>query len=276
MSIKEAIRLIRELAVIIVLIVVSYKFVSMEFTIDIGTLSATDIVALLMAFFAVSLSAAFYFKGSEASNLFYDNMHKFTQDTSVILGKIESKFGEQLRNIEQRSADLKESVDKYYLNNREQFSEEEKEEKRKQINKSKEQYDELLESVFSKVEVDANEKARLKEELQKREKELRSLETSLAEMERKKTEELKPRLSKYLEHKLLRVLDNEELLELKPKDLFLNILKHSMPRFRKDMEDAGFITSSEPRSTDEITKKGFDFFIETLDNAFSKYSQSET
>ena len=67
MNIKEIIRIIRELAVIVVLIIIGYKFTNTGFTIDVGTLRATDIVALLMAFFAVGLSAAFYFKGSEAS-----------------------------------------------------------------------------------------------------------------------------------------------------------------------------------------------------------------
>lgn len=100
MNLKEIIRIIREVAIIIVVILLGYRIVNSEFVINLGTLSATDIVALLLAFFAIGLSAAFYFKSSDSSNQFYDNMHKFTQETSVLLGKIESKFGEQLKNIE--------------------------------------------------------------------------------------------------------------------------------------------------------------------------------
>lgn len=273
MNIKEIIRIIRELAVIVVLIIIGYKFASTGFTIDVGTLRATDIVALLMAFFAVGLSAAFYFKGSEASNLFYDNMHKFTQDTSVILGKIESKFSEQLKNIEQRSADLKVSVDKYYSNSNNEASDEKKEQAESQVNKSKEQYEELIESIFSKVKIDETEKSKLKSELQRSEEELRSLESSLVEIERGKIEKFKPRLRRYLERRLYRALTDKELIDLKPKELFLNILRNGVSQFVNDMKSAGFITNSNLKSTDEITKSGMEFFMATLDKVISEFDE---
>ncbi|MCG8497111.1 MAG: hypothetical protein MI796_13845, partial [Enterobacterales bacterium] len=117
MNLNEVIRIIREIAVICVVLLIGYRVINSDFNINLGTLSATDIVALLLAFFAIGLSAAFYFKGSDSSNKFYDNMHKFTQETSILLGKIQSGFGEQLKNIEQKSQDLKESVDRYYTSN---------------------------------------------------------------------------------------------------------------------------------------------------------------
>src|SRR5690606_16157646 len=51
--------------------------------------------------FSVGLSALFYFKATDTSNAFYDNTYKFTKDIAELLVKIESGFGERLRNLDE-------------------------------------------------------------------------------------------------------------------------------------------------------------------------------
>jgi ATP-dependent Lon protease len=61
--------------------------------------STSQLFSLLLALFSISLAALFYFKATDTSNKFYDNTYKFTQQTSEILNKIESGFGEKLSNL---------------------------------------------------------------------------------------------------------------------------------------------------------------------------------
>lgn len=43
------------------------------------------LLSLLLALFAVALSALFYFKATDTSNAFYDNTYKFTQQIAELL-----------------------------------------------------------------------------------------------------------------------------------------------------------------------------------------------
>ena len=274
MNIEKIIRLAREGALLIILIIIGYRLVNTEFSINLGTLSATDVVAIILAFFAIALSAAFYFKSSEASNNFYDNMHKFTQDTSVILGKIESKFGEQLKNIEERSADLKASVEKYYSNSDKNPSSDldsAKETTENQVKETKKQYSIILEDVFSKVQLDTDEKTALKESLISKEQEIERLQLQLAETTTATEEELRSRVRRYLVKQIIKRLEAGDTGSLTAMEFFLKILDSSMTVFRRDAEKLGFITDIKPTSEDEVTEKGFGFFMSALDKALTEF-----
>ncbi|WP_363447938.1 hypothetical protein [Microbacterium sp. NPDC077057] len=267
MNKNEVIRIIRELAVIAILILIGFRIVNSEFSINLGTLSVTDIVALLLAFFAVGLSAAFYFKSSDSSNRFYDNMHKFTQDTSVILGKIESKFSEQLKNIEQKSQDLKNSVDRYYASNGSSNSEDiakEKEEVEKQATKSKEQYEEILENLFKKAKLDETEKGKLKEVLHRKEEELKSLQSELNNLSNEEKNVLERRISRHLTRIIRKHVATEKYNDLEPMELFLEILKTSNPVFLNDLYEYGYITTPEPSSVEDIKLSAKRLFMSLL------------
>lgn len=274
MNKNEVIRIIRELAVIAILILIGFRIVNSEFSINLGTLSVTDIVALLLAFFAVGLSAAFYFKSSDSSNRFYDNMHKFTQDTSVILGKIESKFSEQLKNIEQKSQDLKDSVDRYYASNGSNSSEDiakekediakEKEAVEKQATKSKEQYEEILESLFKKAKLDETEKGKLKDILHVKEEELKRLQSELNNLSNEEKNVLEKRITRHLTRVIRKYVDTEKYNNLEPMELFLEILKTSNPMFLTDLYESGYITTPEPSSTDDIKLSAKRLFMSLL------------
>lgn len=89
---------IKSISTLIIVCVISYKIYEtpMVFTVDFPTF-----LSLLLAVFAVALSALFYFKATENSNAFYDNTYKFTGEVSKLLAEIKSGFGEKLRNMEE-------------------------------------------------------------------------------------------------------------------------------------------------------------------------------
>jgi hypothetical protein len=76
-----------------------FKLAISEISIDLSEFDFDKFLSLILALFAVSLSAVFYFKSTDSSNKFYDNTYKFTQETSIMLGRIETGFGERLENL---------------------------------------------------------------------------------------------------------------------------------------------------------------------------------
>lgn len=269
MNLNEVIRIIREIAVICVVLLVGYRVIDSDFNINLGTLSATDIVALLLAFFAVGLSAAFYFKSSDSSNKFYDNMHKFTQDTSVVLGTIQSGFGEQLKNIEQKSQDLKESVDRYYTSNGADVSNEiarEKAATEKQVSDSEQELGKMIETLFEKSKLDDSEKQILKSNLKEKELELKRLQSELNFISNEERADFERGVNKHLTNLVRRKLKEDEFDRLRPMEFFLSILlsTNKSKEFLKDMQKLGYLENSSPKSVQDITANGEKLFISIL------------
>ena len=269
MNLNEVIRIIREIAVICVVLLVGYRVIDSDFNINLGTLSATDIVALLLAFFAVGLSAAFYFKSSDSSNKFYDNMHKFTQDTSVVLWTIQSGFGEQLKNIEQKSQDLKESVDRYYTSNGADVSNEiarEKAATEKQVSDSEQELGKMIETLFEKSKLDDSEKQILKSNLKEKELELKRLQSELNFISNEERADFERGVNKHLTNLVRRKLKEDEFDRLRPMEFFLSILlsTNKSKEFLKDMQKLGYLENSSPKSVQDITANGEKLFISIL------------
>lgn len=103
----------RDLVICLLLIVISVKIIQIDLRIDFAGFNFTDLLSMLLAFFATALSAAFYFKANESSNVFYNNTYKFTKDVSEILGRIEAGFGERLKHIDESYVGLSNKIDRF-------------------------------------------------------------------------------------------------------------------------------------------------------------------
>lgn len=267
MNLNEVIRIIREITVICVFLLIGYRVINSDFNINLGTLSATDIVALLLALFAVGLSAAFYFKSSDSSNKFYDNMHKFTQETSVLLGTIQSGFGEQLKNIEQKSQDLKKSVDRYYTSNGSDISEEiarEKSATEKQVSDSEQELGKIIETLFEKSELDDSEKQTLKSSLKEQELELKRLKSELNFISNEELADFDMKVNRHLTMLVKRELKKNKNNKLDPMEIFSNILISSNKSFLRDMHKLGYIKNVSPEGLQDITLSGEKLFMSIL------------
>lgn len=91
-----------------------YKLALASFKINITDFKFSDLLTLLLAFFSIGMSIAFFFKASETSNSFYDNTYRFTKDISEVLGRIEERFGEKLSHIDSASASFYNKFDSFY------------------------------------------------------------------------------------------------------------------------------------------------------------------
>lgn len=90
-----------KLSIIILFSVIAWRIAWSSFSLDLSKFDFSDLLAMILALFAMIMSVAFYFKSTDSSNLFYDNIYNFTQKTSEILGRIEERFGERLKHIDE-------------------------------------------------------------------------------------------------------------------------------------------------------------------------------
>lgn len=119
-------RAVASIVVLVIVAAVAYRVVIADIDLK---FDFPSFLSLLLALFAVGLSALFYFKTTDTSNQFYDNTHKFTNEVSQILGRIEAGFGERLKHLDEGQAGMMDRFDKMPFNvteAREQVVEDEK------------------------------------------------------------------------------------------------------------------------------------------------------
>ncbi len=88
-------------SLVILFAVVAWRIAWSNFSLDLSKFDFSDLLAMILALFAMGMSVAFYFKSTDSSNQFYDNIYNFTQKTSEILGRIEERFGERLKHLDE-------------------------------------------------------------------------------------------------------------------------------------------------------------------------------
>jgi hypothetical protein len=90
-----------KLSLVILFGVVAWRIAWSNFSLDLSKFDFSDLLAMILALFAIGMSVGFYFKSTDSSNQFYDNIYNFTQKTSEILGRIEERFGERLKHLDE-------------------------------------------------------------------------------------------------------------------------------------------------------------------------------
>ncbi|VUD69049.1 hypothetical protein TDB9533_04413 [Thalassocella blandensis] len=156
---------IRDLVILIFFGMMSFKLFSMELSLDIKEFGFTDLLSMLVAFFAIALSVAFYFKATDTSNRFYDNSYAFTKDVSEILGRMEAGFGERLRHLDEGYTGIRDKFDKLPFDSAKALEDIEKE--NLEIKKKEEEQRKTLEELAQKAHLAENEKIALFEHMSK-------------------------------------------------------------------------------------------------------------
>lgn len=161
---------VRDVVVTVFVATVTYKIFSLNLDLNIKEFSLTDLISVLVSFFAIGLSIAFYFKATDTSNRFYDNSYAFTKDVSEILGRMEAGFGERLRHLDEGYSGIRDRFDKLPFDSIKAREEIEKE-KQEILNKEAE-LRETIENLAQKAHLAENEKKELFEHMEKLNREL--------------------------------------------------------------------------------------------------------
>lgn len=172
-----------QIAVIsVITIVLGWRILTASVQVDLAKFDYSDLISLFLAFFAIGLSVAFYMKNTETSNRFYDNTYQFTKDVSTILGRIEERFGERLRHLDEGYSGLRASFEKMPFDRAQANEEIEKEEEELEVLQNEK--NKLLQDLAEKAKLQEEEKANFFEQLSGKEKELRDAHRELRRMRR--------------------------------------------------------------------------------------------
>lgn len=131
----------------------------------------SDLLALLLALFAIGLSVLFYFKATDTSNQFYDNTYKFTKEISEILGRIEAGFGERLRHLDEGYSGLANKIDHGPEPDQKETRVEIEKEKQKLKNEIDER-NQILNNLLEKAQLEKHEKEEIRNQLKEKELEI--------------------------------------------------------------------------------------------------------
>lgn len=174
---------IKDILLIALIVVITWKLIDSNISINLESFSFTDLLSVMLAFFAIALSAAFYFKATDTSNLFYDNSYKFTKEMSEILGRIEAGFGERLKHIDEGYNGLRDKFDNMPFDVKAAKEEEKKEEEH--IKNQENERQGIILELMEKARVAGNEKDELLNKLKDYTSELDSSRAELRKLQRK-------------------------------------------------------------------------------------------
>ena len=155
-----------------------YRLITVQVTLQ---FDFSAFLSLLLALFAVILSALFYFKTTETSNAFYDNTHKFTREVSQILGRIEAGFGERLRHLDEGYTGLRDKFEKLPFDVS-KAREQEKEEK-EEVAKKEAEIQNLLNNLAERAQLAETEKQELFSRLRQTQEELATSKNELRHLQ---------------------------------------------------------------------------------------------
>ena len=122
-------------------------------------LSVESILSTLLAFFSIFLSIFFYFKADETSRDFYAKSYDIMKEVSVVLGRIEERFGEKLNSLSEKISHL------------DNISSEKSEE----IQEQKDDKDKIINELMDKANLDEKEKENYKNQLAESERQIEQL-----------------------------------------------------------------------------------------------------
>lgn len=253
---------IKDIVIVALIVIISWKLLNSDITINIKEFGFSDLISLILAIFAMSLSIAFYFKANETSNLFYDNVYKFTKDTSEILGRIEAGFGEKLRHIDEGYVGLRNKFDQIPIDIRE--TENKIEDEEKEIQQIVDDRNKIIADLVEKAKIKDGEKEKLLSEIQRKDeaysqarKELFMLKRNLDDVELENND-IPKRLERYIANLAIDLFGSRctECDIKKNYNKFNDILHEDA---REEMREFDLIDKH-----NELTRKGARFISRTV------------
>ncbi|HDY8132472.1 TPA: hypothetical protein RQL08_004287 [Vibrio vulnificus] len=173
----------KSIALVALAISLSFRIYDSKVAISMDT---PTLLSILLALFSVGLSALFYFKATDTSNKFYDNSYKYTKDIAELLVKIESGFGERLKNLDEGYSSMRDHIqngrafDSVISETKSNLKAE-----KEDINKIKQEKEELLKKLFESSKLRTEEKESLAKELDSKEQDLKESQREVARLNKK-------------------------------------------------------------------------------------------
>lgn len=175
---------VKAISTLVVVGVFSFKVYAtpIALTVDFPTL-----LSLLLALFSVALAALFYFKATDTSNTFYDNTYNFTKDIAQLLVKMESGFGERLRNLDEGYSSMRNSLQHYYEKPSldVEATKHKIETEKSEMEKVVQERNQIIETLIERSNLQQEEKSAITHQLKEKEIELTEAQNELGRMNKR-------------------------------------------------------------------------------------------
>lgn len=187
------------------------------------TVDFPTLLSLLLALFSVGLAALFYFKATETSNTFYDNTYNFTKDIAQLLAKIESGFGEKLRNLDEGYSSVRDYIQNNSSSKEIDDTKQKIEGEKQEIEKVLEERNKIVRQLLEQSQLQEEEKEAVANQLAEKEKELEASQRELARMnkklfvermKRREEREIDPGMEEFTKDFIVRQLSPELIVSL--------------------------------------------------------------
>lgn len=217
------------------------------------TVDFPTLLSLLLALFSVGLAALFYFKATETSNTFYDNTYNFTKDIAQLLAKIESGFGEKLRNLDEGYSSVRD-----YIQNSSSSSNDIDDTKQKiagekqEIEKVVEERNQIVRKLLEQSQLQEEEKEAVALQLAEKEQELEASQKELSRMNKKlfvermrkrEEREIDSGMEEFTKEFIIRELEPDRIVRLpasRIRRMVDDILNKAPHQYIEDLERHGF------------------------------------
>lgn len=266
-ELRISIGTIKDFLIIALIATIAWKLVSADLSFSFDGIKTNDLLSFFLALFAIGVSIAFFVKANQVSNMFYDNMYKFTKDNSELLGRMEAGFSEQLRHLDQGYSGLSNKFDKLPFDLGK--TEEKVEGKKATVKKSKKEIHDAWNTLAEKANLPIDEKEDLFSKLRQSEKQMIDAQVELKRLQRRLQTSrninestvmnggLSFKAIEYTAKKVMRLLDPEST-DLATDGELANawsVIKGKIsPIYLKDLRAAGMIDSS-----NNLNQKGLKF-----------------
>ena len=198
------------LAIVIVLAIVAWRLAWADINVDLSKFEFSDLLAMILALFAIGMSVAFYFKTTDSSNQFYDNIYNFTQKTSEILGRIEERFGERLKHLDEGYFKMQSRFDTFSkspeeLKEKVKETEGKEEEEKQKLRETNDALHAMMNDLFERAQMQEQQRAEFSERLRDLTAERDAAQERIQEMEEDR-DRMRMQLSG-MEHDMMRGID---------------------------------------------------------------------
>ncbi len=261
-----------KIAIIILLAVVAWRTAWAKFNFDLSKFEFSDLLALIMALFAIAMAVAFYFKTTDTSNKFYDNSYNFTHKTSEILGRIEERFGERLKHLDEGYGRMQSHFDGINRSSDEikekvKETEGKEEEEKQRLKETNEAMQQMMEELAQKAQLQEQEKTEFYDKLAELEAEKNSAQARIRETEDER-DQMQMQLdkmeqhmmegagvihSRYVEELLCNLQIRELILHNAPPDILRDHSRRALSKFPSHMieklQDEGIVNARRELTT---------------------------
>lgn len=252
-TLRDWIRCVRELAVIFTVCYLVIQVFSGDLSLNFSALTASELVSFLLAFFSISLSAAFYFAATNSSNKFYDYVNKFNSQSSELLGRLE----ERLNSLHEKQGEIGSKIDLGYLNGDRHSKEAKNDEINQQIMELQAGLEDHLKELIVRAGLDGVEKARFESEIKEKDKELASLRREQGKI----TAISNSRIRRYF-LKIINEFGLSKALKMSPAEFFSGVQRYIVPGAKGDLIKLGYAELHEDEF--KLTKEGESFLVDIL------------